>query len=317
MTLQVRSYEFTDEAAWESLCETALQATFLHKRAFLSYHGDRFSDRSLLIEQEGNTLGLFPAAQHPRDDACIVSHPGITYGGVLHDGRLTGSRMIEALERILDHYANLGYRKLVYKVVPSIYHHSPAQDDLYALFRLGAVRVRCDLSSSIELCARLPVSSRRRRGLNKARKAGIRVESGVQFIADFWKVVVENLESKHQSSPVHSLAEIELLCRRFPQNIDCVCALHNDQVVAGVLLFKTSTVTHAQYIASSSIGYASSALDAVFDVCIAESQGADMRWFDFGISNEQGGRYLNDGLYGYKKGFGSGGVVHEFYELEM
>jgi hypothetical protein len=41
------------------------------------------------------------------------------------------------------------------------------------------------------------------------------------------------------------------------------------------------------------------------------------RYFDFGVSNEQGGQILNEGLYRFKMSFGAGGVVHEFYEVAL
>jgi len=39
-------------------------------------------------------------------------------------------------------------------------------------------------------------------------------------------------------------------------------------------------------------------------------------YFDFGISNEQQGRFLNRGLIEQKEGFGGRAVVHDFYRLE-
>jgi lipid II:glycine glycyltransferase (peptidoglycan interpeptide bridge formation enzyme) len=89
------------------------------------------------------------------------------------------------------------------------------------------------------------------------------------------------------------------------------------KVVAGVLLFITPTAHHAQYIASSGTGYAISALDLVFEYAIKAARNQDKRWFDFGISNENEGKLLNDGLYRFKSEFGGGGTVHEFYELKL
>jgi len=43
----------------------------------------------------------------------------------------------------------------------------------------------------------------------------------------------------------------------------------------------------------------------------------DKRYFDFGISNENNGRYLNVGLINQKEGFGARAVVHDFYELKI
>ena len=82
-------------------------------------------------------------------------------------------------------------------------------------------------------------------------------------------------------------------------------------------MFITPTTFHAQYIASSEMGYDCSALDAIFEQGILSAQKDGKRWFDFGISTEVGGKVLNEGLYRFKSEFGAGGTVHEFYELDL
>jgi len=172
VSIELLSYESRYAETWDAFCNGAANATFLHTRRFLSYHGERFNDLSLLVMDTGKLIGVFPAAQALSDPELVVSHPGITYGGLAHQGKLAGNRMIEALGAIVGHYAKAGYRRLQYKPLPFIYGTMPAQDDLYALFRLGAQRVRCDLSCSIDLvAARRPLSERRRRGLKKAQAA--------------------------------------------------------------------------------------------------------------------------------------------------
>jgi hypothetical protein len=317
MNLNVRPYGPPDESTWDDFCMQAMQATLLHTRRFLSYHGDRFTDCSLIIEDNGKCVGLFPAALSPSDNSCVISHPGITYGGVLQRGDLRGERMVIALTEICRHFRVRGVERLTYKVVPSCYHKTPAQDDIYALYRLEATRTRCDLSCTIDIDYRLPVSERRRRSLKKAIKSGVGIVEGFHYLPLLWEVLVENLANKHGTNPVHNLDEIVLLANRFPEQISCICAQFDGRVVAGVLLFNTTTVHHAQYIASSETGYAVSALDLVFDYAINLAANQGKRWFDFGISNEQQGKILNDGLYRYKSEFGGGGTAHEFYDLKL
>jgi Acetyltransferase (GNAT) domain len=312
-----RFCEHGDAERWDALCAQAYGATFLHTRRFLSYHGERFVDRSLVFEAQGRWLGVMPLAQDPADAAHWISHPGITYGGVLHDGALRGAAMLQALQSGCALMHARGARRLTYKPVPSIYAQAPAQDDLYALFRLGAQRVRCDLSSCIDLAHRLPVSERRRRGLKKAQRAGLTVASGAAHLAALWPVLQTNLAQVHGLRPVHALAEIQLLAGRFPQQIICQVALQEKRVVAGLVLFVTPRVTHAQYIASSEEGQALGALDLLLDHAIAEATLMTQRYFNFGVSTEDNGRLLNEGLHRFKSEFGAGAVVHEHYELKL
>jgi len=308
-----------DTAAWDALVAMSRAATLLHTRKFLSYHGERFQDQSLLIRDEKDRLiGVFPAAQNPSCEDMVVSHPGSTYGGLVHAGKLRGEQVVSVLDLICQHYRALGMTRLRYKVVPHMYHSVPSQDDTYALFRLGAVRYRCDLSCAIDLAARSPVSERRRRALKSALKQGVEVFSGTEYAEPIWSVLEDNLARKHGAKPVHTLSEIRLLHERFPQHIEFVAAKHSGMVVAGVVLFHSPAVTHAQYISSSEAGYQVQALDALFEWCIVRAQkNGSTRFFDFGISNEDEGLILNRGLYDFKSEFGGGGVVHEFFELNL
>lgn len=315
MKLEILLFAPEDSVAWDIFCGNALQATILHTRKFLSYHEDRFIDRSLIISDGEKWLGVLPAALSPGNNSEVVSHPGITYGGFLHQGGLRGEVMMEALLLTQDFYSKLGYQSLVYKATPTFYHRSPAQDDLYALFRLGASKTRCDLSSTIYLENRLPLIKGRRWGIKKAQKSGVIIVQGGQYLKYFWEILSNNLSEKHEAAPVHSLSEIEILIERFPEEILCICSEYEGVVVAGVILFIAPQVLHTQYIASNVKGREVSAVDAVIEHCIMLGINAGKKWFDFGINNENNGLILNDGLYSYKNGFGGGGYVHDFYKL--
>lgn len=315
--MKARRFLPDDAERWDEFCAHAHGATFLHSRRFLSYHGGRFVDQSIIIERAGEWLGIIPAARHPAEHDVVVSHPGITYGGVLHHGRLRGGEMLAALSAAAPLWRAGGFSRLQYKAVPHIYQRAPAQEDLYALFRAGARRYRCDLSSCIDLHNRLPVSERRRRARAKALRVGARITSGNEHMRALWDVLEGNLRRKHHTRPVHTFEEITTLAIHFPDRLRVIAALVGGNIEAGILLFLTDTVAHAQYIASSERGHEVNALDLVFESAIEESRLGGKRYFDFGISTESQGHALNEGLNRFKNEFGAGGVVHEFYEWDL
>ncbi|SAI67134.1 Uncharacterized protein involved in methicillin resistance [Bordetella ansorpii] len=316
MSLEIKPYGPDEEGAWDRFCGLSPNATLLHTRRFLSYHGDRFTDRSLLILRDGELAGVLPAAELPSDHATVASHPGATYGGIVHQGQLRGAAMIDALSAVARYYASQGYQRLQYKPVPHIYCRRPSQDDLYALFRLDAARVRTDLSCAIDLMDRGDISKRRLRSRKKA-AAAVTLSADSGLLAPLWHVLAGNLARKHDAWPVHSLEELALLHSRFPEHIQVRCALVDGQVEAGVVFFNAAPAWHAQYIAASERGYDVCALDAVFAASIAEADQTGARYFDFGTSNEHAGRVLNDGLYRFKSEFGGSGVAHDYYEIEL
>jgi hypothetical protein len=72
----------------------------------------------LIIEDDGKWVGLFLKALSPSDSKLIVLHPGITYGGKIHQGSLRGERIIDALKIIRQHYCHTEVRNLtIYKIL--------------------------------------------------------------------------------------------------------------------------------------------------------------------------------------------------------
>ena len=313
----VALFEPADQPAWESLVAESGSGTILHSREYLAYHGDRFVDRSLTLRDPAARLaGAFPAAQSPDDPATVVSHPGVTFGGLLARTDVTGAAYAAMFERALAHWARLGYHKLVYKAVPLIYHTTPRQEDGYVLWRLGARVSRRTLSACIDLAHRLPPSSRRKRSLAKARR-DCTVRRGYDVLARFWPVAEAALLERHGVRPVHTLAEIQFLARRFEANIECVGAFAGDELVAGAVLFLSPAVTHVQYSLSSPRGLAAGAMDLVIEDAIAASLARQARYFDLGISTDPSGAELNESLHRFKMEFGAGTIVYEQYALDL
>jgi len=315
--MSVLPFSEVQSSDWDTFCTQAVNATFLHTRRFLSYHGSRFEDASVCVICDDKMVGVMPAARYLSNSEIVCSHPGITYGGLIVTEWLTGARFLKALDTVAWHYADKGFSRLIYKVVPHIYHRRPAQEDLYALQRMGAHRLRVDLAAVIDLADCGGLSSRRVRALKKSQSAGIVVDANVENLGSFWKVLEKNLTSSHNASPVHSVEEMALLMDRFPNNISLRVAILEKDIVAGVVLFDSVRVRHCQYIGSSEIGRDKGALDAIFNSSIREASELGFRFFSFGISTEEEGKVLNEGLYTFKNEFGASGVVHEFYELTL
>ena len=127
-------------------------------------------------------------------------------------------------------------------------------------------------------------------------------------------LVREVLLAGHGVEPVHTPAEMRLLADRFPRNIRLFTAKSEGRIVAGVLVYETPSVAHAQYIAVAITRTPAARGDAVVDHLLTDVYPA--KWFDFGISNERDGT-LNAGLMRNKEGFGARAVVHDRYVLDL
>ena len=309
--LSVRPYTPSDAGAWDATVDRSRNGNLLHRRGYMDYHADRFTDASLMVEKDGRMVAVFPASI---DGPQVSSHGGLTYAGLISTRELRAEATLEVFERIADAYRERGVERLLYKAVPHVFHAYPAEEDLYALHRLGARLARRDLSSVIALREGFHFTEERRRAIAKARKSGLRVQSQGD-LADFHALLAQVLAA-HGVEPTHSLAELRLLQSRFPERIALHEVREDDALLAGALVYDLGPAAHTQYLAASERGRQCHALSLLLAELI-ETVYAHKRHFSFGISTEQAGRVLNGGLVEQKERFGARAVVHDFYQWKL
>lgn len=269
-------------------------------------------------------MGILPATAAGET---ITSHGGLTYGGFIVAPETHAVDVGEMMYLAINYYRERGFKQMIIKPVPNIYHKLPADDELYWLFRNGAVISSRGLSSAIDLSSPQPFSTLRRRKMAKAQKSGLVVNADHPFSdiaawSTFWKILSAVLLERHGLKPVHSFAEISLLKARFERRIQLWTVTNAEgRTVGGTLLFVTRNVVHAQYIAASHEGKESGALDLLFSEVVrhfsADQGETSPRFLDFGISTEEGGSYLNEGLIFQKEGLGGRSVVYDAYTLPL
>lgn len=311
--IKITRYENDQRTDWDEFVRNSKNGTFLFYRDYMEYHSDRFQDHSLLIFDEKETLiGLLPA--NIKEDT-LYSHQGLTYGGIITNNRMTMPVMLDIFSELKQYLKANGVKKLRYKAMPNIYHKMPACEDLYALFINNAKLVRRDIASSIDRTAKVGFSSQRKRGLKRALKNGVEVKASDNY-EEFMNILKERITSKYGTDPTHNLQEIEYLRSKFPDNIKLFLACKEDEVLAGSVVYVCPEVVHSQYIASTQPGREMGAVDIVCEYLINDYL-PEKRYYDFGISTEQDGWYLNLGLINQKEGFGARGTVYDTYELEI
>jgi hypothetical protein len=312
MELGLRAYTPSDRDPWDSVVRSSRGPSFLLERNYLEYHADRFVDRSLVFTLDGELQALLPANVVGQT---LWSHQGLTFGGLIVAERSRSSTTMAAFEALVHWMRSEGLKRLIYKPIPAIYHKVPCQEDLYALHRLNARLIRRDLSSTIDQEARLRYSKGRRAAVSRARREGVSVESSHDFLT-FMELEEQVLQSRHGVRPVHTGAEMQMLAERFPKSILLHVATRGGRILAGVIIYRTARVAHAQYIASGDEGRETGALDYLLDTLLNHVY-RDLRFFDFGISTEDGGRRLNEGLLAHKESFGARSTVYDWYELTI
>jgi hypothetical protein len=279
----------------------------------MDYHRDRFPDHSLLIrDADGRLRAVCPATIK---SGRVDSHGGLSFGGLLFDRTIGAAEGAEAFWGVVDYLRFEGFDSFIYRPIPNIYHQQPAEEDRFGLARHGARLIHRDLSSVIDYAEPMAFQERRRRCIRKAEQAGLVIEQAAEF-GEYWEILTENLQRKYRVNPVHSVAEIELLRSRFPDQIVLFQARQAGRVVGGVVMYLTATVAHSQYTANNEEGRQTGSLDLIFDRLIKQFRAEGKRFFDFGVSTERDGS-LNEGLVEFKESFGSRTICFDRYEVPL
>ncbi len=309
---QVRQYKPQDLDVWNAFISVAKNATFLFHRNYMEYHKDRFLDNSLLVFDDEKLVAVMPAN---RVEDMLYSHQGLTYGGLVLNQKAKLSTTISIFRSLLFFLNENNIEKLIIKILPSFYCDNFSNELEYCLFLVNSKIIRADSLSTIDLSKTYFISKTRRESIRRGEKNGLIIKEELNFEL-FWKdILIPNLDKKHEVKPVHSVEEITLLHSLFPNNIRHFNIYHNEKIVAGTTVFVTDKVAHPQYISGNKDKNELGSLDFLYHYLITDVF-KDKNFFDFGISNEEQGRKINEGLLFWKESFGAKTVVQNFYEIE-
>jgi hypothetical protein len=311
--LSVHRYHPRLKHHWDAFVQGACNSTFLFQRDYMDYHRDRFADHSMMVYRGEDLVAVLPANIRP--DGTLVTHEGLTYGGLVIPRSSRLADTVCAFHALLLELQDQRISTLRYKRMPAFYSGRPDDDLAYCLFLVEARLYRRDCSLVISLSNRLPPQKRRTRQARKAIRAGLSISQDYSFLSFWEQVLTPRLNVRYGVPPVHTAAEIALLARRFPENIKQFSVYDQGEIVAGMTIYETPTVAHAQYIASTDKGRRLGALDLLVNWLINQHY-HKKQFFDFGGSNEQEGRVLNHGLLEWKEGFGARACALDFYEID-
>ncbi|WP_298137314.1 GNAT family N-acetyltransferase [Flavobacterium sp.] len=310
---QVRLYQASDFDVWNAFISVAKNATFLFHRNFMDYHSDRFQDYSLMVFDEEKLVAVLPAN---RVGDALFSHQGLTYGGLILGQKAKLSTTISLFHSVLEFLNEKDFKTLTIKEIPGFYCDNFSDELDYCLFILNSKLVRKDSLSVIDLSKPYFITKTRKESIRRGKKNGLVIKEELNFELFWNEILIPNLDKKHQVKPVHTVEEIKLLQTRFPENIRHFNVYHDGKIVAGTTVFITDKVAHPQYISGNSQKNELGSLDYLYHHLISDVF-KDKNVFDFGISNEQQGTKINEGLLFWKESFGAKTVTQSFYEVEI
>jgi len=305
--IKIERYDKTKKKQWDKFISESINSTFLFYRDYMDYHADRFQDYSLLIYDDDKLITVIPAN---RNQNLFYSHSGLSYGGFVVNQKMNTIKMLDIFSIWLVYLGENDFNEIIYKSVPYIYHTQFCEFDKYALFTNDFELFRCEVSTLISI-QNLKFKSNRKSGYNHGVKNGLVLRKNDNF-EEYFKIVNNQLQKKYGINAVHNAKEMQLLFSRFPQNINIYGVYKDDIMLGGALLYIDKNVIHAQYLCTNEEGRKNRAMDFLI-ISLLRDHFNNYQYFDFGISTEQGGHFLNKALIRTKEEFGGTAVCFETY----
>ena len=172
LNIKVVRYNNNYKNKWDQFIDNAKNGYFIFKRDYMDYHSDRFKDFSLMFFNGKKIVAVLPANIASKK---VISHGGLTFGGIISDNKMDTIKMIEVFETLKEFLKENKVEKFIYKVIPPIFHSSPAQEDLYVLFINRATLIRRDIASCIFRDGKLKFSRLKKRNIKKCKSCGLKI----------------------------------------------------------------------------------------------------------------------------------------------
>lgn len=305
----IKKYTKEESAVWNTFVKDSKNGTFLFHRDFMEYHEDRFQDYSLMIYENYSLVALLPANIN---DSVIHSHQGLTYGGLILKKSIGGEKLQSLTTALIRFLQSNSIDTLFIKLPPVFYHKLPSNELAFFLTESGAEMYRRDLNLGIDYSLPIKIHKNKMKHFERNKDLGFIIEE-VNDFSGFWNNVLSpRLKEKHGVTPVHTIEEISLLKKRFPDNIKQFVVSLNNEVLAGITIFDTGFVAKSQYGAVTKAGEKYRALDFLFITLIQKYEKKGYKFFDMGTVTES-----NFGLLKQKEELGCEIYTQDFYKLNI
>lgn len=314
LTIELFQPRFTEE--WDDFVWQANNGTIFHTRRFLNYHPpERFEDHSLIFRKDKRVIALFPATiryeQHRR---ILTSHRGASYGGLVTKFNVGIKDTFQLVETLIQYAEDNQFQGVELTPPPIVYYHRPSHYVDFALVKNGFGYRKREISSVIPLTFNeqevlYTFSPESRRAVRRGVKLGVEVRESDEY-ENFYRILKHNLKMRHNVTPTHSLEELILLRKIFPDRIRFFGAYAEDRMVAGVVMFICNQrVVLAFYISHDEEFQQYRGVNCLFFEIIKWAIREQYAYLDFGIFTVN--MDPNWGLGRFKESFGAQGIFRD------
>jgi hypothetical protein len=320
MNLTVHPYRPDDAAAWDAFVHNARNGTVFHTRQFLAYHpADRFTDASLILKDGDAIVGVLSAAVK---DGMLVAHPGASYGGLVIGADASVTDTGAMLDAVIAHAKEQGHRGLsMLRLPPASLQKKYSEDQQYWLYQKGFSMTRCEMDGAIDLVGLTPetilasLTGKCRNMIKQAERAEIEIRLSNDF-AEYWPLLEGVLEGRHGAKPTHTVAEMQKLHELLPEGFRLLAAYKDGAMVGGIVLVTIhDQALYTLYMAQEYASQQYHPMHLLVLEAIKLALKENRRVLHLGVSTEDGGKAVNEGLFFFKESFGCKPVRRESWEF--
>lgn len=320
MSVSIHPYTDERQTDWDAFVGASRSGTVFHTRQFLSYHpAERFTDASVLFLDGEKIVGVLPAAIK---ENVLVSHPGASYGGLVTGIETSVADTGAMLTLLLDHAKGMKLSGVsMLRLPPASLQKTYAEDQQYWLYQKGFAMTRSEMDGAIDLRSLTEatildsLTGKCRNMVRQAERAEITVRLSNDF-ASFWPILEGVLTGRHGTKPTHTLAEIQKLHELLPNGFRLLGAYKGKTMVGGIVLVTIhDKALYTLYMAQEY----ELQKDHPMHLLLVEAMKLALREkkdvLHLGVSTEDGGKTVNEGLFFFKESFGCRPVRRETWEI--
>jgi RimJ/RimL family protein N-acetyltransferase len=244
MLIHINNY--TDEMInlWDNfVLNQSLNGTIYHTQMFLSYHKNKFNDKSILIYNNNELVGVFPCCEINGD---FYSHKGSTCGGLVI---LEKYYELDKLILIMDEIYKFYNGNLYIKLSENIYFANKNNELMNFVLSLKCkkeqdISMFFNIKKKENIIDNIPKSDNKRllmkyinNNINNDIK--INISTNINDYKEFYILLEKYLMEKNMVKPLHTLDEFLLLKEILNDNQFLLLAKNNtNQIVSGAFIFK-------------------------------------------------------------------------------
>lgn len=280
----------------------------------MEYHQDRFIDFSLLFFNDEELWAVLPA-NIVRNS--VYSHQGLTFGGLLFHPSISADETKSILKVLEFFLREKEITNITIKSIPQFYFKYPLIDLNKILIDSNYEIISRNHVLAIDYNEPLSIHKTKRKHYRN-NKYDFEIKQSNNFNSFWNQILIPLLNDKYNTKPVHTLSEITMLSKSFPENIKQYDIYLEGEILAGITIFENEYVVKSQYGATTTKGQKTRALDYLFLHLINLFKESGKHFFSMGtVADDNYELGFNPGLLKQKEELGCTVFEQPIFKIEL